>query len=394
VNAAVQAGPAANSAPAVNPLQSVADMAAGAVGANLPEGGFRELLDRHLQSDSTALEAASEQALAAVGTAGEPGVPVQIIDSARVAAEAMEAFLASQPPVAAMSAPAGGATPIDESLHQAVRSRPPGSGLPVGEAAVVGLPSRAAEAAAEPVASEEPRAAMSAAPGKGLPQPAADRATSAFRPVTVEAAAAARPGDAGQPQPQAQPAAGAVPEFAGALPSAAPGPAGPAAGAEVRVASTQVATPFGRPEWPHAMNERVTWLVGQRMQSADIQLNPAQLGPVEVRITVRNDEATLLFNAHSGAVREAIQAALPRLGEMLAQGGLSLGQVSVGAESFAGQQQSMRDGHGHGNGNGNGNGNARRPDGERAPVTLAGQAVAGQGGTALLRVRPGIDTFV
>jgi flagellar hook-length control protein FliK len=382
VNAALQVGPAANTAPAVNLLQSTADRAAGAVGANRPEGEFRERLDRHLQVDSTAPEAASEQALAAVGAAGERVVPVQILDFERVTAEAMVAFLASQSAVSAMSAPAGVATPIDESLHQAVRSRPPGAGLQVGEAAMVGLPSRTAEAAAELVAGEEPRAAMSAAPGKGLPQPAADWATSAFRPVRVDAAAAARPGDAGQPQP----AAGAVPEFAGALPSAAPGPAGPVAGAEVRVASTQVATPFGRPEWPHAMNERLTWLVGQRMQSADIQLNPAQLGPVEVRITVRNDEATLLFNAHSGAVREAIQAALPRLGEMLAQGGLSLGQVSVGAESFAGQQQSMRDGHGHGN--------ARRPDGERAPVTLAGQAVAGQAGTALLRVRPGIDTFV
>jgi flagellar hook-length control protein FliK len=127
----------------------------------------------------------------------------------------------------------------------------------------------------------------------------------------------------------------------------------------------------------------VTWLVGQRVQSADIQINPPQLGPVEVRITIKDDQASLFFTSQHAAVREAIQAALPRLNEMLAQGGLSLGQTSVGAESFAGQQQASRDGHG-----------GRRQEPEVSAGLAGAISAAVPGDLTVLRGRVGVDMFV
>jgi flagellar hook-length control protein FliK len=238
---------------------------------------------------------------------------------------------------------------------------------PVGDGTAGAELVRSAQAPAAAVFEPEPHAAIGAAAGKALPQ------------AVPEPAAAG----AGDPVLLPPAAVDAVPVTTGGVLPTAAAPAAPGA-SDVRVASTQVATPFGRPEWANAMNERVTWLVGQRMPSADIQINPPQLGPVEVRITIQNDQANVYFTAQNSAVREAIQAALPRLNEMLAQGGLSLGQASVGAESFAGQQQASRDG----------NGRRAAPEGHDVLPAMQATALPGQAGATTLRGRAGIDMFV
>lgn len=72
----------------------------------------------------------------------------------------------------------------------------------------------------------------------------------------------------------------------------------------------------------------------QQQQVAEIHLNPANLGPVEVTLSITQDQATAQFVSPHASVREAIQDALPRLKEMLADNGIQLGNVTVGAESF------------------------------------------------------------
>jgi flagellar hook-length control protein FliK len=59
-----------------------------------------------------------------------------------------------------------------------------------------------------------------------------------------------------------------------------------------------------------------------------------------VHVSVTNDQANLLFNAPHAVARDAIQAALPRLQEMLSEGGLTLGNVSVGTQGSNGQRGS------------------------------------------------------
>jgi len=100
----------------------------------------------------------------------------------------------------------------------------------------------------------------------------------------------------------------------------------------------------GAPGWDAALGQKVAWLVNQRHQVAEMQLNPPNLGPLEVKITIANDQASALFVSHHAAVRDAIEAALPRLREMLAENGIMLGNAQVSAESFPREQAANGDG--------------------------------------------------
>lgn len=98
--------------------------------------------------------------------------------------------------------------------------------------------------------------------------------------------------------------------------------------------NVQVDLPVGQPKWGNEFAQKIIWLTSQQNQVAEIHLNPAHLGPVEVMLSITQDQATAQFLSPHSAVREAIEAALPRLREMMAENGIQLGNVMVGAESF------------------------------------------------------------
>jgi len=63
---------------------------------------------------------------------------------------------------------------------------------------------------------------------------------------------------------------------------------------------------------------------------------------MEVRIQVHNDQASVQFTAQHAVVREALEAALPRLRDMFEASGVQLVDVDVSSgESFA-EQQAMQ----------------------------------------------------
>jgi flagellar hook-length control protein FliK len=100
-----------------------------------------------------------------------------------------------------------------------------------------------------------------------------------------------------------------------------------------------VNTPLAQGDWDQALGERIQWMVNRKMQAAQIRLNPAQLGPMEVRIQVQNDQASIQFTSAHGVVREALEAALPRLRELFDASGVELVDVDVSGQSFAGGQR-------------------------------------------------------
>ncbi|MBT9614148.1 MAG: flagellar hook-length control protein FliK [Burkholderiales bacterium] len=95
----------------------------------------------------------------------------------------------------------------------------------------------------------------------------------------------------------------------------------------------------GTPGWDTAFSQRVAWAATNQHQVAELRLNPPNLGPVEIRITVSNDQATAMFVSAHASVRDSIEAALPKLREMLGESGLTLGNVNVSSQSFQQQQQ-------------------------------------------------------
>ena len=109
----------------------------------------------------------------------------------------------------------------------------------------------------------------------------------------------------------------------------------------IATAQTTVAVPVGQTGWDAAFSQRVAWIATNTQQIAHLHLNPPNLGPLEIRISLSSDQANAAFNSPHAAVRDAIEAALPRLREMLADNGLSLGNVNVSSQSFQQQQQAQ-----------------------------------------------------
>jgi len=85
----------------------------------------------------------------------------------------------------------------------------------------------------------------------------------------------------------------------------------------------------GAKGWEGAISDRVMWMIQGEQQFAKLRLNPPNLGPLEVRVNLHQDQASVSFLAQHAAVREALEAALPRLREMFDQQSLQLVRADV-----------------------------------------------------------------
>ncbi|WP_017924952.1 flagellar hook-length control protein FliK, partial [Burkholderia glumae] len=95
----------------------------------------------------------------------------------------------------------------------------------------------------------------------------------------------------------------------------------------------------GTPDWSDALSQKVVFLSNAHQQSAALTLNPPDLGPLQVVLNVADNHAHALFVSQHPQVREAVEAALPKLREAMEAGGLSLGSANVsdGGAGFARQ---------------------------------------------------------
>lgn len=94
-------------------------------------------------------------------------------------------------------------------------------------------------------------------------------------------------------------------------------------------ATGHVPTPLSSPQWAQDFAARVSWIVDRGDQAASISLSPEELGPVEIRVAIREGEASIWFGAAQPETRQAIEQAIPRLREMLSASGLSLADAGV-----------------------------------------------------------------
>jgi flagellar hook-length control protein FliK len=85
----------------------------------------------------------------------------------------------------------------------------------------------------------------------------------------------------------------------------------------------------GQRAWAEEIGNRVMWMLGRAQSRAELILTPPHLGKVEVSIHLNGDQGTAQFLASSQSAREALEQAMPRLRELLAQAGISLGEASV-----------------------------------------------------------------
>jgi flagellar hook-length control protein FliK len=97
--------------------------------------------------------------------------------------------------------------------------------------------------------------------------------------------------------------------------------------------SHNVDTPVGNHGWDAEVGNRLVWMSDNHASHADLVLTPPQMGKIEISLTMSGDQATATFTAANPAVREAIENAIPRLREILADAGVTLGQTQVGSDA-------------------------------------------------------------
>jgi flagellar hook-length control protein FliK len=98
---------------------------------------------------------------------------------------------------------------------------------------------------------------------------------------------------------------------------------------------------INKPEGHQQLAEKVRWMVNTKNLIAEIRLDPADLGSVHVKVAMSGESATVNFVVQSQLARDAMDTAIPRLREMLAEKGIELGQSSVRQED-AGQQDQQK----------------------------------------------------
>ena len=96
----------------------------------------------------------------------------------------------------------------------------------------------------------------------------------------------------------------------------------------------RIEVPVTQAGWGEAVGNRLMMMVNGKVQSANIHLNPAELGPIEIRVNIDHDnKATVHFVSNNPVVRDAIEDAFPRLKEMFTQNGISLTDANVSQQS-------------------------------------------------------------
>ncbi|MGR4869627.1 flagellar hook-length control protein FliK [Variovorax sp. LARHSF232] len=212
--------------------------------------------------------------------------------------------------------------------------------------------SRGTEGAAPTVLAALPPAAASSAttpapaPGKAVAESGKAAATPSPTAIVQQAAdaAASQPAEhedislasASTPSTSIAPAP-ALTGLAPAMATAGYTPPAPAAPAHVPVLTVE--PPVGSEAWGAAVGQQMIRMSASGEHVAELNLNPAGLGPLKISLTLGDNQAQALFVSAHESVRKVIEAALPQLRSQLADQGISLGQASVDAGTQQQQQQ-------------------------------------------------------
>ena len=126
---------------------------------------------------------------------------------------------------------------------------------------------------------------------------------------------------------------------------------------EAAMARPTVSVPIESPEFAAAFGLQVSTLAREGVQRAELHLNPTDMGPVSIQITLDGTQARVDFGADVAATRHAIEAGLPELASALRDAGFTLAGGGVAQHSRSNS----------GEGDGSGDAGSRRS----APAAVA-----------------------
>ncbi len=150
------------------------------------------------------------------------------------------------------------------------------------------------------------------------------------------------------------------------------------AGNVARHESATLSTPLNSPDFAQALAEKVSMWVGAAKgdgsMTAELHLNPAEMGPINVKISLDGQTAQVDFAAAALETRKAIEASLPMLSSALSDVGLNMTGGDVSSQT---SQQQFDQGFAQAQGgNGRSNGASGRGDADTGVEPAGMRAVA------------------
>ena len=109
---------------------------------------------------------------------------------------------------------------------------------------------------------------------------------------------------------------------------------------------------FNKQEMANHMQQQIGMMMSKNMKSIDIRLDPPELGSMQIKLTMNNDQAAVNFVVSNQQAKDALEASIPRLRELLEQQGMDLAESDVQHGSAQGEAGSQDDSNGSGNSNG------------------------------------------
>ena len=100
-----------------------------------------------------------------------------------------------------------------------------------------------------------------------------------------------------------------------------------------QAASAEVRTPVGAQGWSDEIGTHLAIMAANGREAASLRLSPEHLGPLEVQISMKDGQANVVFGASNAETRNALEQSLPRLREMFAAQGLTLGNANVSRDA-------------------------------------------------------------
>jgi len=200
-------------------------------------------------------------------------------------------------------------------------------------------PARSGEKPSTAATGVESQAAAAQAPA-GIPaketvMPATNFAANLEGALTNANAAAAVPH---LPENNPAPVTALTADLSAGTPAAATGLAQgqPAAAIEPATRELELRAHPSSPVWREGFTAQVNVLVGERVQSAEMRVHPPELGPIDIRIVTVDQQTNIVFTASHEETRRAIEDAMPRLREVLAESGVNLDSTSVNSDRSSG----------------------------------------------------------
>ncbi|MET1255059.1 flagellar hook-length control protein FliK [Aliikangiella maris] len=86
---------------------------------------------------------------------------------------------------------------------------------------------------------------------------------------------------------------------------------------------------FARQDFSPNLALRVQWMLNQGLSSAEIMMDPPEMGPLSVKIQQTNGETHIVFQVNNPATKELLEENMQKLKNMLAESGINLGDTEV-----------------------------------------------------------------